>query len=342
MVEFAGHGYALALAVLVAAVYLLIVRFLDMNEKEPWWSVGLLFGMGGLAALVVNLLFSSTMLALKPVESAIVEELALFLAVAAGFWALMAISRMRGWSEVSGLMDGVVYGAAAGLGFATGAIFIRELSATGIVMPVGRPGLWSLFWTTALAGLSNGVFGAIIGAGFGAAAYSRSEGKRIGYPILGLLVAFGADVGYLQLAYGNSLAGRSGLMQMWIALLVPAALVILLAVYALWREKRTLRKQLEPESERGTVTPQELAVLQSVGARQKMYLSALGSMNWTRWTALRLLHNRQVMLALVKQRESNETDATRRAMIRQEVDSIRRSIAQVRRSLTSGREGDPS
>jgi len=339
MVIFAEHGYALALAVLVAAVYLLIVRFVDMNEKEPWWSVGMLFGLGGLAALVVNLLFSSTMLELRPIESSIVEQLALFLAVAAGFWALTAISRLRGWSEVSGLMDGVVYGAAAGLGFATGAAFIRELSATGIVMPVGQTGLWNLFWTTALVGLADGVFGAILGAGFGAAAYAHSEGKRIGYPLLALLIAFLADVGYRKLAYGNALAGRSGLTQMWIALLLPVALVILLAIYALWREKQTIRTQLDDERGRGTVTSEELAILQSVGARQKMYLAALGSLNWTRWAALRQLHNRQVMLALVKQREADETDVTRRAMIHQEVESIRHSINQLRTTLTRRPQG---
>jgi RsiW-degrading membrane proteinase PrsW (M82 family) len=339
MLDLAGHGYALALAVLVAAVYLLIIRFLDMNEKEPWWSVGLLFALGGLAALVVNLLFSSTMLELKPVESAVVEQLALFLAVAAGFWTLTAISRLRGWSEVSGLMDGVVYGAAAGLGFATGAAFIHELSSTGMVMPAGRPGLWTMFWTTALIGLANGVFGAITGAGFGAAAYTRSEAKRLIYPILGLLVAFAADVGYRKLAYGNALGGQSGLTRMWIALLLPVALVVLLAVYALWREKVTICRQLEEERGRGTVTVEELEALKSVSARQKMYLAALGSMNWTRWAALRQLHNRQVMLALVKQRAANETDATRRAMIQQEIQSLRQSIAQTRQVMACSMEG---
>lgn len=339
MLDIAGHGYALALAVLVAAVYLLIVRFLDMNEKEPWWSVGLLFVLGGLAALVVNLLFSSTMLELRPIEASIVEQLALFLAIAAGFWALTVISRLRGWSEISGLMDGVVYGAAAGLGFATGAAFINELSATGIVMPMGQAGLLNLFWTTALVGLANGVFGAIIGAGFGASAYAKSEGKRLVYPIIGLVIAFAADVGYRKLAHGNALGGPSGRMQMWIALLLPVVLVLLLAVYALWREKVTIGRQLKDENDRGTVTSEELTTLQSVTARQKMYLSALGSMNWTRWAALRQLHNRQVMLALVKQREADESDSTRRAMIHREVESIRQSIAQVRQTITCRPEG---
>ncbi|MCC6422257.1 MAG: PrsW family intramembrane metalloprotease [Phycisphaerales bacterium] len=339
MLDLAGHGYALALAVLVAAVYLLIIRFLDMNEKEPWWSVGLLFALGGLAALVVNLLFSSTMLELRPVESAVVEELALFVAIAAGFWTLTAISKLRGWSEISGLMDGVVYGASAGLGFATGAAFINELSATGMVMPVGGAGLWSLFWTTALIGLANGVFGALIGAGFGAASYTRSESKRLIYPIVGLLLAFAADVGYRKLAYGNALGGQSGLMRMWVALLLPVAMVVLLAFYALWREKVAIRRQLEDERGQGTVTIEELEALKSVTARQRIYFTALGSMNWTRWASLRQLHNRQVMLALAKQRAANETDATRRAMIQQEVQSIRLSIAQIRQTTARGMNG---
>jgi len=146
-------------------------------------------------------------------------------------------------------------------------------------------------------------------------------------------------VGYRKLAHGNALGGQSGLTRMWIALLLPAALVVLLAVYALWREKVTIRKQLEEERGRGTVTIEELEALKSVSARQKMYLTALGSMNWTRWAALRQLHNRQVMLALVKQRAADEKDVTRRAMIQQEVQSLRQSIAQVRQVIARPMEG---
>ena len=40
--------YALSLAVVVAAIYLALVRFMDLNEKEPLWAVGLLFSVWGL------------------------------------------------------------------------------------------------------------------------------------------------------------------------------------------------------------------------------------------------------------------------------------------------------
>lgn len=47
-----GGGYALSLAVVVAAIYLAVVRFMDVNEKEPLWSVGLLFVLGAISAAI--------------------------------------------------------------------------------------------------------------------------------------------------------------------------------------------------------------------------------------------------------------------------------------------------
>jgi hypothetical protein len=81
---------------------------------------------------------------------------------------LGAVARWRGWSEVNGLLDGVVYGAAAGLGTATGAAFTLELLVGA--SPVGRsPSGGATLAGVTLSGLAQGLFGAIIGAGFGAA-----------------------------------------------------------------------------------------------------------------------------------------------------------------------------
>jgi RsiW-degrading membrane proteinase PrsW (M82 family) len=46
-----GGTYALPLAVIVAVIYLAVVRFMDRNEKEPLWAVGLLFILGVVVSL---------------------------------------------------------------------------------------------------------------------------------------------------------------------------------------------------------------------------------------------------------------------------------------------------
>ena len=40
-----GGAYALSLALLIAVIYLAVMRFMDINEKEPLWAVGLLFSL---------------------------------------------------------------------------------------------------------------------------------------------------------------------------------------------------------------------------------------------------------------------------------------------------------
>jgi len=101
-------------------------------------------------------------------------------------------------------MDGVVYGTAVGFGYATGEAFVRELSFGGMFDAVGA-GPFALLWTTALSGISDGLFGAIIGAGFGAAVGARSTAQRIGYPVAGLVGAIIVHALYTLLAQGNAL-----------------------------------------------------------------------------------------------------------------------------------------
>ncbi len=59
-----GGAYALSLAVIISAVYFAVVRFMDLNEKEPLWAMGLVFSLGAVAVAV-----------LPPVVSPVVMEL---------------------------------------------------------------------------------------------------------------------------------------------------------------------------------------------------------------------------------------------------------------------------
>ena len=54
--------YAFPLTVVVAAIYLAIVRFMDLNEKEPIWALGLMLVLGIIAAMIVDLLVRDVLL----------------------------------------------------------------------------------------------------------------------------------------------------------------------------------------------------------------------------------------------------------------------------------------
>jgi hypothetical protein len=334
-------AYALSLAVVVAVIYLAVVRFMDLNEKEPLWAVGLLFFLGAITAAILPLLVSSTVLELSTLWGAVAEELAKFIAFALGVVALGAAARARGWSEISGLMDGVVYGTAVGFGFATGEAFVRELSFGGALGAVVGGGPFATLWTTALSGLSDGLFGAIIGAGFGVAVGARSALERVGYPIAGLIGAILAHAGFTLLAEGNSLGGSTALIRTWIALLIPVVFVVAVAAYALTREKRAIREELATESETGVVTDEELGILRSFAARRSAYARAFMKGDFDGWLALRQLHNRQVQLALAKGRASGESDPERRAAAEAEVEQLRATILWLKRSPELSAQASP-
>ena len=330
-----SHADTLALAIAVAILYLAVIRFLDMNEKEPLWAIGLLFSLGAVAAVVLSLLVSSPTLELTVLPASFAEEAAKFVAIAGGVAALTAMGRLRGWSEISGLMDGLVYGAAAGLGFSTGQVFIQRLLFNQTFTPGFEPGPLSVLWTTALVGLADGIFGAIVGAGFGAKAQARSSIERVGYPIAGFLGAVLAHAGYLVLSRGNALGGPSALLRAWLALLFPLLFIVVVAGYAWIQERRTIRKELADEVQTGVVTQEEIAILLSVTTRQFLPLKALLRGDYRTWAGLRSLHNRQVQLALAKRRSVLARDEKHHAASETEVGHLRNSILEIKQALAS-------
>lgn len=326
------HVSAFLLSIAIAVVYLALVRFLDVNEREPLWSVALLFLFGVIAAGLVALLVRSPVLHLTVLPGAVAEETGKFLALLVGFAGLTVAARLRGWSEMNGAMDGVVYGVAAGLGYATGETLLRELQTaegTSIAALAAPPVMG--FGSLALAGLKHGLFAAVSGVGLAAAALAGGAGARMGYALAGLAGAVLLNAGYRVLAYGSSLEGMPGAVRLWIALLLPLVLVAVVAARAFGRERRAIVEELSAEVGRGAVTPGELDLLRTPGRRKVLYLRELVSGRLSRWAALNALHNRQVQLALTLRRARDEQDDARRAELLAEADRLRASAIQSRR-----------
>ena len=158
--------FALSLAVIVSLVYMVVLRLIDVNEKEPFWALAMVQFAGFIGAGLAFLLVPPFFRTFDLVGVAVTAEVAKFLALAAAIAALEGIGRLRGWSEINGVVDGVVYGAAVGLGFAVGEAFARELTVGASPFDAGP---LTAVWTTALVGLSEAVPSAVLGAGLGAA-----------------------------------------------------------------------------------------------------------------------------------------------------------------------------
>jgi RsiW-degrading membrane proteinase PrsW (M82 family) len=327
------HVSAFVLSLAIAVVYLAIVRFVDVNEREPLWSAALVFLSGAVSAALVALLVRSPLLHLTVLPGAVAEEVGKFAALLVAFGALTVAARLRGWSEINGAMDGIVYGVAAGLGYATGETLLRELRTADAasMVALGAPRLAS-FGSIALEGLKHGLFTAVSGAGLAAASLTGG-GARVGLAVAGLGTAVAVNAAYRVLAYGSSLEGMPGAVRLWVALLLPLALVAVVAGRAFGRERRAIVEELSGEIPTGAVTSAELDLLRTPGRRKTLYLRELLIGRLSRWAALNALHNRQVQLALTLRRARGESDDERRADLLAEAERLRASALESRRVL---------
>lgn len=324
---------------LLAILYLAVVRFVDMNEKEPLWAMLMVFVLGAVGASAVALVASNTLLGLNLWASSSIKELVKFLAIGAGVGVLVAYGQKRGWEEFNGTMDGIVYGTCGGLGFGVGEQLVHELTFASFSVPGLEVSHVASFGKLALSGLSDGVVGAVIGAGFGLASEAKAPVLRAILPVVSLIGAVIADAAYQLLRHGNAL-GDSGALRANLALGIPLFFIALVAVYALLQERRAIHGNLDDEVQTGAVGAADLPLLKSVIARQLTYAKALFTFKIGFYFGLRNLHNLQVQLAFAKARLAGEADPARRARVDAEIAKIRAAALERRRAL--GLEGSAS
>ena len=205
-------------ALIQSAVFLLLIRFLDLYEREPLSLLALMFVWGavgaGILAPPINGFISSVVYAISPeveivfgpaISAPIGEETIKGLALVAAFFVSWWIARRFGGLEFEGITDGIVYGAAVGLGFSfTEDIFYYIVLEGGMESYLNRVDFFGL------GQLTHALFTATFGAGLGLATWSRSWIGRLGFPALGLAVAMAAHAAFNRLA-SVVLVGRYGL-----------------------------------------------------------------------------------------------------------------------------------
>lgn len=325
----------LIVTLVMAIGYLMVVRLVDFNEKEPLWAVLLLFLLGAAGATGLLLAVDSSFLELNLVAGIATKEMVRFAGIGGGIGVLFYVGQRRGFSEINGLMDGVVYGATGGLGFATGLAFARELFLPSDTLALAGQSALS-YGQVALTGLADGVFGALIGIGYALVLEARSPAVRAVAPLGGYAAACIAHLGYLYIGRSDPF-GTSAMARKWIALLLPVVVVAIVVVVALRSEGKAIDDELESEVETGAVTADDLAALRSWAKREKAYWGALFRGSLSRWSALHGLHNRQVQLALAKRKAKNESDDDRRVALAEEIAELRDAVLAIQKKLEEDR-----
>lgn len=245
-------------AVAPVPLYLLLVFWLDRHEPEPMWAVAATFFWGalvaGFIAMLVNTYAHAALSArvgtawaefiTKCVSAPLVEETA----KGAGILLLVAL-----WREgLDGVVDGTVYAALVGLGFATTENILYYARAAqegdpltvfiarGLFMPYAHP----LF--TCLTGVAIGL---AVGVG--------GRARRV------LIVAAGLALATFLHGYWNSVVYSGGsAFRVYLTVMVPLFNVAALNMtLSLNRERRVLGRHLMREVEAGIITADEHASL---------------------------------------------------------------------------------
>lgn len=325
-------SFLITYAVLQTVILLLLVRFIDLYEHEPLPAITAMAAWGAVGAtalsyvgneFVSGILSPETRAAFGPAISApLVEEIAKGVALVAAFLLSAWAHRRYGFTRLGGLTDGLVYGAAVGIGFAftEDLYYLIDLGGSSDEFLSRR----DFFGVGALL---HAMYAAATGAGLGLAVWTRSPWKRLTFGLTGLLVAMalhavnnGLPSAYVAAQHGLEAAGlyaefgRGALAPDAAATARTGAIVASLVTYAafiafagaiaywLHLQRRSIREELDEEVAGGLLDRRDVDLTPRFWARSLWYweLTRVGELD--RAKLVRRLHIQLANLALLKRR----------------------------------------
>jgi RsiW-degrading membrane proteinase PrsW (M82 family) len=312
---------------LATGIYAWLVWWLDHHEKEPWWLLALIFLWGAVPAIVLSLVVEIILdipisvlgqgLAYEVAGSSfvapVIEEVAKGLVV---FGVLLFLRR-----EMDNMLDGIVYGAMAGLGFALTENFFYFI---GTLVEDGW-GAWAMvvFMRAIIFGLNHAFFTAITGGALGYARLSNNSLVQVSIPVFGL----GGAIAFHSIHNLGSTLTSVTCFSLLISVLSDWAGILMLglAVGLVWRqEKRWIQTHLK--SEVGTSLRREVYELAaSYRKRLSVQFQALLRGDIRAWRLSRQLTQAATELAFKKHQLATLGDER----------STRRVIEDLRKQLVS-------
>lgn len=284
-----GFLIGLVTATLPVPLYLLLVLWLDRYESEPLWMLATAFFWGALVAVFIAFVFNTASSVVVAVMTESVEAGETFGAVISApiveecAKALILVILFFKKDEFDGVIDGIIYAAMVGLGFAM----------TENIQYYGRAALQAdgeyLKWVLILRGtvgpFSHPLFTSMTGIGLGLARQSRNPLLKITAPIVGLLMAIS-----MHSIWNGSVVifGGLGFVVTYVLIMFPAFVITLCVIYfALKREGRVVREFLQADLQGGMLTPEEYDRLCTIRGRMGASYNAFSRGGLGSWRACR-------------------------------------------------------
>ena len=246
----AGALIATLLAAVSFPVMILVFFWLDRYEPEPARYRLAALGWGAVAAVAFSFVGEQLVFALSgtnefvnvAVGAPVVEELG------KGLFLVAVVIFRRG--ELNGPLDGIIYGALVGIGFA----FVEDIVYYLQSLESGQLGV-TFFLRGIIGPFAHPLFTAATGLGIGIAVVARRPAVRTLAVVLGFLAA----VAMHAIWNGSTFWGGNGFLFAYSAIFLPLLVVILaVAVWARSREGKMLTTALQQVAQMGWIRPEEI------------------------------------------------------------------------------------
>lgn len=320
-------------AILPVPIYLILVIWIDRYEAEPLWMLATAFFWGALVAVFFAFLINTVSGAAVEIitndaiagrtfgaviSAPIVEEISKAIILLLFFF----------WKkdEFDGVIDGIVYAAMVGLGFA----MTENILYYGKAMAQGGTETLTLVLVIrgALSPFAHPMFTSMTGIGLGLARQSRNLFVKLFVPVVGILTAISMH----SIWNGSAVFfGELGFILMYILIMIPAFLIMFVVIaLALRREGRLIREFLTPDFHGGLLTQEEYNQLCSIRGRMGASYNAFSRGGLSHWHARRQLNQTASELAFHRSRLARGISAAdaaeREAAYRQALEGLLKQL----------------
>ncbi|MBN2085371.1 MAG: PrsW family intramembrane metalloprotease [Anaerolineales bacterium] len=282
-----------------------LVWWFDRYEKEPLhllvisflWGVAPAIVIAAIVELVLALLSgysgdaASTGISIfnLGVVAPLVEEGVKMLGLLGVFW-------IAG-KEIDGPLDGIIYGAMVGFGFAAteNVLFFLSSDSVGELLVM-------IFLRAMVFGSLHAMIAAFTGLGLAFAKYARGTGRAILWAAGGYLLA----VVFHSIHNIGLILAQNALLFLVAILLsygIGLGIIIMLSIGSLIRERRTIQKFLQPYIGRGLLTEQQWQAAGSMRNRLAAELTALGGLDFKKYRMIARLHTLCAELAFKEKQQ---------------------------------------
>ena len=302
------------------AFYTLLLWWLDRYEKEPLHLLLVTFVWGAIPALALAVLAElavgtaaismfgpgSETTIVAPVVEEVLKALVLI--------GIFVFARR----EFNGVLDGIIYGALVGFGFA--------MSENILYFVTYKEQLFSVWLLrSVLFGLNHAFFTSLVGIALGMVRYERR--RWVGY----VAVPVAVWLAVLLHAVHNTSTQR-GLLGLGLAWIIDSGgiLIVLATVVLSHRHERAcLNAELYEEVSRGIITLRQFERVVSPALRSKAEGRALLVHGWLHYRRTRRFHHLLTELAFIKH-QLRQGD---RYCCEEDVDALRDAVLAVRRLI---------